>query len=263
VGIVWDFAYWQGHPDNRFTGGQTVTAGPSDSWVIEFRIPPEEGSYLMLSHAVGSTDRGALGLLVCDKNADRSKTIYSDGIKYSDEEMEEFRNKAIRTITPFGLGSDDVEVPIVYGNDTKEVIIRIIGNSYYPKVVQVAPGTTIKWINEDVFTFMDGEFSGIHNVLVKSGPERFSSELMAHAESFSHTLTKEGEYIYMCTPHPYMEAKIIVKGEKVKKPAVYASAGPAETGIGQWIILALAAMALTISVVSLTRKGNQESLSHR
>lgn len=263
VGIVWDFAYWQGHPDNRFTGGQTVTAGPSDSWVVEFRIPPDEGSYLMLSHAVGSTDRGALGLLVCDKNADRRKTIYSDGIKYTDEEMEEYRNKATRTLTPFGLGSDDVEVPVVYGSDTKEVIIRIIGNSYHPKVVQVVPGTTIKWINEDVFTFMDGEFSGIHNVLVKTGPDRFMSELLAHAESFSHTLTKEGEYIYMCTPHPYMEAKIIVKGEKAKKPVMYASAGPAETGISQWIILTLAAMALVISVMSLTRKGNQESPSTR
>lgn len=255
VGIIWDFAYWQGHPDNRFTGGQSVIAGPSDSWVVEFRIPPDEGGYLMLSHAVGSTDRGALGLLVCDRNAERRKTILSDGIKYTDEEMEEFRSKALRTITPFGLGSDDVEVPVVYGSETSEVIIRIIGNSYHPKVVQVAPGTTIKWINEDVFTFMDGEFSGIHNVLVKSGPDRFFSELLAHAESFSHTLTKEGEYVYMCTPHPYMEAKIIVKGEMVKKQVMYASAGPVETGISQWIILALAALALVISISALTRKG--------
>jgi nitrite reductase (NO-forming) len=261
VGIIWDFAYWQGHPDNRFTGGQSVIAGPSDSWVVEFRIPPDEGSYLMLSHAVGSTDRGALGLLVCDRNAERRKTILSDGIKYTDEEMEEFRSKAIRTITPFGLGSDDVEVPVVYGSETSEVIVRIIGNSYHPKVVQVAPGTTIKWINEDVFTFMDGEFSGIHNVLVKSGPDRFFSELLAHAESFSHTLTKEGEYVYMCTPHPYMEAKIIVKGEKVKKQVMFASAGPVETGISQWIILALAAMALVISISAITRKGHREEKS--
>ena len=55
VGVIWDFAYWQGNPDNKFIGGQTVTAKPSDSWVVEFRIPPDEGSYLMLSHAVGST----------------------------------------------------------------------------------------------------------------------------------------------------------------------------------------------------------------
>jgi nitrite reductase (NO-forming) len=146
VGIVWDFAYWQGNPENRLTGGQSVTAGPSDSWVIEFRIPPDEGSYLMLSHAVGSTDRGALGLLICDPDAVSPGKVLSDGIAYSEEEMEEYRSKALRTITPFGIGSDDVEVPVVYGSNTPEVIVRIIGNSYYPKVVQVAPGTKIKWV---------------------------------------------------------------------------------------------------------------------
>lgn len=55
VGIIWDNAYWQGHPENVLKGWQTVTAGPSDSFVIEFRIPPDEGAYTMLSHAVGST----------------------------------------------------------------------------------------------------------------------------------------------------------------------------------------------------------------
>lgn len=255
VGIVWDFAYWQGHPDNRFTGGQTVLAGPSDSWVIEFRIPPDEGNYLMLSHAVGSTDRGALGLLICDKDADTPKTILSDGPLYSEEELEAYRKEALRTITPFGLGSPDVEVPVVYGSETSEVIVRIIGNSYYPKVVQVAPGTTVKWINEDVFTFMDGEFSGIHNVVVKNGPDRFASDLLAHAQSFSRVMETEGEYTYFCTPHPYMEAKIIVKGEKTRKK-VYASSAPAENSVSQWILLALSALALVVALIALVRRGS-------
>lgn len=55
-----------------------------------------------------------------------------------------------------------------------------------------------------------------------------------------------------------MEAKIIVKGEKPKKQVMYASSGPVETGISQWIILALAAMALVISISALTRKGHRE-----
>jgi nitrite reductase (NO-forming) len=255
VGIVWDYAYWQGNPENRFVGGQTVTAGPSDSWVIEFRIPPDEGSYLMLSHAVGSTDRGALGLLVCDPDAETPKTILADGIAYSEEEMEEYRSQANRTITPFGLGSDDVEVPVVYDSETSEVIIRIIGNSYYPKVVQVAPGTTIKWVNEDVFTFMEGEFSGIHNVIVKDGPEIFYSPLLAHAESYEFTITKPGEYTYICAPHPYMEAKIIVKEELAKSARIYSSAGPTDTTFYHWSILAVAALALVVSVYSMVKKG--------
>jgi nitrite reductase (NO-forming) len=257
VGIVWDYAYWQGNPENRFVGGQTVTAGPSDSWVIEFRIPPDEGSYLMLSHAVGSTDRGALGLLVCDPDAETPKTILADGIAYSEEEMEEYRSQANRTITPFGLGSDDVEVPVVYDSETSEVIIRIIGNSYYPKVVQVAPGTTIKWVNEDVFTFMEGEFSGIHNVIVKDGPEIFYSPLLAHAESYEFTITKPGEYTYICAPHPYMEAKIIVTEERAKQARVYSSVGPTNTTFYHWSILALAALALVVSVYSMVRKSEK------
>jgi len=253
VGIIWDYAYWQGNPDNKFIGGQTVTAGPSDSWVVEFRIPPDEGNYLMLSHAVGSTDRGAIGLLVCDRNAEPKKVILSDGIKYSETEMEEYRQKAVRTITPFGVGSPDVDVPVIYGSATKEVIVRIIGNSYYPKVIQVVPGTTVKWINEDVFTYMEGEFSGIHNALVKSGPDRFGSPMLAHAESYSHVLTKEGEYTYMCTPHPYMEGRIIVKSDD-QRDFRYAAAGPGANTKLVWFILVIAAFALMIGIIALINK---------
>ncbi len=255
VGIIWDYVYWQGNPANRFIGGQSVTAGPSDSWVIEFRIPPDEGSYLMLSHAVGSTDRGAIGLLVCDRDAAPNKTYLADGISYSDEEMEEFRQKAVRTITPFGIGSPDVDVPVVYGPETDEVIVRIIGNSYYPKVVKVAPGTTIRWINEDVFTYMEGEFSGIHNVIVRTGPERFASPMLAHAESYSQLMKEPGEYTYICTPHPYMEGKVIVSEELgIRNDMKYTAGGSAPNGKMLWLVLIIAAFALMIGIISLINK---------
>jgi nitrite reductase (NO-forming) len=253
VGVIWDFAYWQGHPDNVFKGGQTVTAGPSDSWVVEFRIPPDEGSYLMLSHAVGSTDRGAIGLLICDRDANPEKQYLADGIKYTEEQMTEYREKALRTITPFGIGSPEVDVPVVYGGDIDEVIVRIIGNSYYPKVIKVAPGTTIKWINEDVFTYMEGEFSGIHNVLVRTGPERFASPMLAHAESYSQVMKTEGEYVYFCTPHPYMEGKIIVS-EELKTRSVQHAGGKIPTSNMVWMVLIIAAFALMIGIISLIKK---------
>lgn len=254
VGIIWDFAYWQGHPDNKLTGGQSVTAGPSDSWVVEFRIPPDEGSYLMLTHAVGSTDRGAIGLLVCDRDAESQKTYLSDGIKYTDEQMAQYREQALRTITPFGIGSPDVDVPVVFGPETKEVTVRIIGNSYHPKVIQVAPGTTVNWINEDVFSYMEGEFAGIHNVIVKSGPERFASDMLAHAESHSQVLTTEGEYLYICTPHPYMEGKIIVSADSGQGSVQYAGTRTPATSKMMWVVLIIAAMALMIALISLINK---------
>ncbi|MCC5942792.1 MAG: multicopper oxidase domain-containing protein [Balneolaceae bacterium] len=210
VGIVWDFAYWQGHPENVLTGGQTVTAGPSDTFVIEFRVPPDEGAYTMLSHAVGSTSRGAIGLLVADRNADTPKRVEATGPLYTEEELAEMKENATRIMSPFKAGTPDIDPPAVYGNGTKEVTVHIIGNSYYPKTIEITPGTTVTWINEDVFSYLAGEYSGIHNVVSTEGPTNLNSPMLAHAESWSYTFEEEGDYTYICTPHPYMEGKVSV-----------------------------------------------------
>ncbi len=250
VGIIWDYAYWQGHPDAVLPGGQTITAGPSDSWVVEFRVPPDEGPYTMLSHAVGSTSRGAIGLLVADRNAETPVTVKADGPKYTAEEMEEIAANAVRTISPFRPGSMDVEQAHRYGPETEEVFVEIIGNSYYPKVLEIAPGTKVTWINEDVFSFLAGEFSGIHNAVSTSGPERFVSPLLAHGETYSFTFEEEGEYDYICTPHPYMEGRIIVTAaEEETEDMVEAPSGR----LGGWT-MGLAGLALILAVVSLVRQ---------
>jgi nitrite reductase (NO-forming) len=68
----------------------------------------------------------------------------------------------------------------------------------------------VKWVNEDVFSFLEGEFSGIHTATSYEGPETFFSPLLSHTESFSKQFDKEGQYKYMCAPHPYMKATIVV-----------------------------------------------------
>ncbi|MCC5834524.1 MAG: multicopper oxidase domain-containing protein [Opitutales bacterium] len=218
VGIIWDYVYWQGHPKNIMTGGQTVTAGPSDSFTIEFRIPPDEGAYTMLTHAVGSASRGAIGLLVADASAELEphRRVLQDGPEFTEAEMAEYSADAVRVVSPFKVGTHPVDQPVVYGPETEEVHISIIGNSYWPKVVQIAPGTKVTWTNEDVFTYLAGEYSGIHNAVALSAPPEsedggFVSPLLAHGESYSYVFEEEWEYEYICTPHPYMKAKIIVK----------------------------------------------------
>jgi nitrite reductase (NO-forming) len=212
VGIIWDYAYWQGipSPSNTFVGGQTVLAGPSDSWVIDFRVPNDEGAYLMLTHAVGSATRGAIGILKAEKNIERSLQTLADGPSYTKEELEAAKAKAVRFISPHEPGSDDLRNPVRIAPEQKNATVLIQGNSYYPKVIEVTPGTTIEWVNEDVFTYFDGEFAGIHNVVGIKGPESFASPMLGHAERFSVKFTKEGEYSYMCTPHPYMKGIVRV-----------------------------------------------------
>ncbi|MCA1779376.1 MAG: hypothetical protein LC637_08350 [Xanthomonadaceae bacterium] len=217
VGIIWDYVYWQGHPEAWMAGGQTVTSGPSDSWVIEFRVPPDEGAYTMLSHAVGSTSRGAIGLLVADKDADTPKTVLAEGPKWSDDEMAEIAASATRTISPFAPGSAGkgmaarADRVVSYGPEVEEVVVEIIGNSFYPKVIEIEPGTKVTWVNEDVFTYLAGEFSGVHNAVGTLGPKRFATPLLGHGESASVAFDESGEYTYICTPHPYMKGRIIVR----------------------------------------------------
>ena len=219
VGIIWDYVYWQGHPDNYMVGGQTVTAGPSDSWVIEFRVPPDEGAYTMVTHAFGPTTRGALGLLVADASAEKKqRTVLADGPSYTEEEMEQIRETAVRTISPYKPTPDHEggmqakpDRKVVFGPEHEEVFVDIIGNSYDPKVIEVAPGTKVTWVNEEAFTFMAGEFSGVHNAVATQGPEIFATRMLAHGEYDSFTFTEPGEYTYICTPHPYMQGRVIVR----------------------------------------------------
>jgi nitrite reductase (NO-forming) len=125
--------------------------------------------------------------------------------------MADIKSKIIRTVSPFEPGSPDVDPVQVYGPETKEVNVKIIGNSYYPKVIQVTEGTVVTWQNEDIFTYLEGEFGGIHTVSTyEQAPVSFSSPLLGHAETFKFTFDKEGDYKYMCVPHPYMKGKVIV-----------------------------------------------------
>jgi len=254
VGIIWDYVYWQGNPDIKFTGGQSVTAGPTDSFVIEFRMPPDEGAYTMLTHAVGSTNRGAIGLIVVDADAELEphRTIMADGPAFNDAELRGYEADATRIISPFGIGNHPVDRPVVYGPETEEVNVSIIGNSYHPKVIQVAPGTKVTWTNEDVFTYMAGEYAGIHDAKSFTQPEDsegFSSELLAHGESWSHIFDDtEFEYTYHCTPHPYMTGKVIVKTPDY---TLSAGAAPGSGGkLGNWI-LPLIGLCLILATASL------------
>jgi nitrite reductase (NO-forming) len=213
VGIIWDFAYWQGlpTPENTLVGGQSVLAGPTDSWVVDFRVPPDEGNYLIVNHAFGSTTRGTIGILAAAKDAPRSPTVLADGPAHSPEEFAKLKAKAVRTISPFEPGSDELASPARLAYGEKKMRISIVGNSFYPKVAAVPAGTVIEWTNEDVFAFFEGEFSGIHDVKGIEGPTDFWSPMLGHGEKYTVTLSQKGEYKYMCTPHPYMIGMIRVE----------------------------------------------------
>lgn len=206
----------------------------------------------MLTHAVGSASRGAIGLLVADAEAELEphRQVMADGPEFSDEEIAEYREDVNRIVSPFKIGTHPVDQPVVYGPETEEVQVSIIGNSFYPKVIQVAPGTKVTWTNEDVFTYLAGEYSGVHNAVATSAPpesDGFVSPLMVHGETYSYTFEEEWEYEYICTPHPYMKGKVIVK-----EPEYSLAGSGGSSALGGWV-LALLGLSLLLATAALIR----------
>ena len=78
--------------------------------------------------------------------------------------------------------------------------VRIDNFSFTPPALVVAPGTTVTWTNAD---------DSPHTVREKDG--NFKSAALDTDDSFSQIFTAPGEYEYLCSIHPRMVGKVVVK----------------------------------------------------
>ena len=82
------------------------------------------------------------------------------------------------------------------------VAVEISNFAFSPATLNIKVGTTVTWTNRD---------SARHDVVADDeSPDAPSSELLGRGESYSFTFNKAGTYSYYCTPHPNMQAKVIV-----------------------------------------------------
>jgi plastocyanin len=73
-------------------------------------------------------------------------------------------------------------------------------NTFIPGEITVVPGTTVTWVNNEAMP---------HTVVdVNKG---FRSKTIVKDAKFSFTFTTAGDYSYLCSIHPNMKGKIIVK----------------------------------------------------
>ena len=78
--------------------------------------------------------------------------------------------------------------------------VEIDNFAFAPATLTVNAGTTVTWKNEDDSPHRIGDQNGT-----------FKSAALDTDETFSHTFATPGEYPYICTMHPYMVGKIIVR----------------------------------------------------
>ena len=86
---------------------------------------------------------------------------------------------------------------------TSPAAVKIDNFAFAPATLTVTAGSTVTWKNED---------DSPHRIGDKNGT--FKSAALDTDETFSHTFAVPGEYAYICTIHPYMAGKIIVKPAK-------------------------------------------------
>ena len=80
--------------------------------------------------------------------------------------------------------------------------VNIVDYLYKPRVVTVAVGTKVVWVNNDTTE---------HNVESTSG-KAWGSPGLAPGAKYSHTFAKAGTYTYHCSLHYEMTGKVVVTG---------------------------------------------------
>ena len=80
------------------------------------------------------------------------------------------------------------------------VTVEIKSFAFGPAELQVAPGTTVTWINRD---------QTVHNIV--SGQGKFASKGMDTDDRYSFTFEQAGDYSYLCALHPHMIGSVHVR----------------------------------------------------
>ena len=84
-----------------------------------------------------------------------------------------------------------------------EVQIKITKFKFEPAEVTVKPGTRIRWVNLDETP---------HTVLSAQGQANvIASKAMDTDDKYELVISKEGDYSYFCTVHPFMTGVVHVR----------------------------------------------------
>ena len=80
------------------------------------------------------------------------------------------------------------------------VTVSMDHSTFIPSEITIAPGTTVTWVNVETMP---------HTVVELN--KAFRSKTLVKDGTFSFTFTTAGDYNYLCSIHPNMKGKVIVK----------------------------------------------------
>jgi plastocyanin len=86
----------------------------------------------------------------------------------------------------------------LHAADPQSIEIRKF--AFAPQEITVTPGTAVAWVNRDETP---------HAII--AGDKSFASKAMDTDDRFEYTFTREGDFAYVCTLHPFMTGIVHVR----------------------------------------------------
>jgi nitrite reductase (NO-forming) len=203
IGSHWDAVYPEAALLNTPLRGSQTTLVPAGGGTVVELIGQVPSTIVLVDHALARAfDKGAIGQIVI--SGEEQPEIFEEVTPGTGEEPTDTTTGEDATssegeeisIVPNAFAPQDMDAPDEFADNEDPA-------DYSVNVLTIPAGTTVTWTNDD---------PGVaHTVTSVDG--LFDSGFLNEGESWSYTFDDPGEYEYLCTPHPWMRAKIIVTAE--------------------------------------------------
>lgn len=199
-GILWNEPYF----------AQTHLIGNGDTAIVEAKWE-KPGTYLFHVHGI-QEERGSMAIIEVLEDGSTLSKIQTPSNNKGSHSMIKWQEDLIKSLEhPEIINYDNLGSSTI--SDAKGIrtnVVSIVKDSWSPDItesyapisIEVDPGTTVTWTNDDTM---------IHTVTdVK---KTFDSEFIAAGKTWQYTFENPGKYDYLCTLHPWMKGIVNVVEE--------------------------------------------------
>ncbi len=197
-GILWNKPYY----------AQTHLIGNGDTAIIEAKWD-EPGTYFLHVHGI-QEERGSMATVEVLDNASSLSSKQTPSNNKGSYSMIKWQEDLIKLLEhPEIINYDNltnsaiVDAKKIHTNNvsiTKDSWNPKTVESFSPTAIEVDPGTTVTWTNND---------SVIHTVA--DTQKTFDSKFIQPGATWKYTFETPGQYDYLCTLHPWMKGTISVE----------------------------------------------------
>lgn len=203
IGSHWDKVYQEAALLNQPLRGSQTTLVPAGGGTVVELIGQVPSTIVLVDHALArAVDKGAIGQVVVA--GEPNLEIFED-VTGGGEGAEGGHDMGGGEGTEVPAGEQVSIVEGAWTTQDMEAADEFAESEspadYSVNVLTVPVGTTVTWSNDDP--------GMIHTVTSVDGS--FDSGFLNEGDMWSYTFDEPGDFEYLCTPHPWMRARVVVE----------------------------------------------------